>query len=43
MSDKLFCKLKKNRFQERTNKQQKYDTNIIKIFKVNLIKALIKV
>ena len=43
MLDKPFCKLKENRFRERTNKQQKHDTNILEIFKVNLIKALMKV
>ena len=43
MLDKPFCKLKENRFMARTNKQQKHDTNILETFKVNLIKALIKV
>ena len=42
MLDKPFCKLKENRFKKRTNKQQKHDTNILEIFKVNPIKALIK-
>ena len=41
--DKQFCKLKEDRFKRRINKHQKHDTNILEIFKVNLVKALIKV
>ena len=43
MMDKQFCKLKKKIFKKTINKYQKNDSDILEIFKANLIKALTKV